>query len=72
MKRKIIVWYDFNNSKVYHRCINDFFDRYFIGYKNQYNHEVIDIVYVYNELIYKEPLKSKVIKRIIRFLQKYI
>lgn len=72
MKKKIVVWCDINNSKVYHKCVNDFVDRYFIGYKNQYNHEVIDIVYVYNELIYKEPLKSKVIKRIIRFLQKYI
>lgn len=68
--KKVVIWYNVNKGIYYYRYINDFFNRYYVGYINQYNHVVIMTIDVYKELIYKPKLKNKVLSRLIRFLQR--
>ena len=66
---QLIVWKKGDNS-FYYKLVRGTYTRYYVGFKNRYNHEVvymIDKVYVLSN----EPsFKQKCIKRIIRFLQK--
>lgn len=70
MRKKIIVWYNPRKKQYFYKSIYDHFKRYYVGYVNQYNHEVILVIDIYKDLIEKTPLKVKVINRLIRFLQK--
>lgn len=70
MNKKIIVWFNPSKQQYYYRHIHDIFERYYVGYINQYNHEVILVIDIYKDLIKKTPLKTKVINWLIRFLQK--
>ena len=66
----IVVWHNLSKDTYYHKIIKGFYKNYYIGYINQYNHEIIDIipnVYLKN---YKVPLRKKVLKKLISFLQK--
>lgn len=71
MNKKIIVWYNPRYKQFYYKSIYDYFDKYYVGYVNQYNHEVILVIDIYKDLIKKTSLKTKVIRRTIRFLQKF-
>lgn len=71
MNKKIIVWFNPRTKRYFYKQIHDIFERYYVGYVNQYNHEVILVIDIYKDLIKKTPLKTKVIRRIIRFLQKF-
>ena len=42
----LIVWFDYNNMKFYLRFTSSCYDKY-VGFKNQYGHEVVDM-YGYN------------------------
>lgn len=67
--KKIIIWYNPNKHIYYYKISYDFFDKFKVGFKNQYNHSVILVIDIYKEILYREPLKNKVINRLIRFLQ---
>ena len=70
MNRKIIIWYNPNKEKYYYKLVWGFYARYRIGYKNQYNHVVILIIDRVDIKIAKEPLKTRVLTRIINYLQR--
>ncbi len=42
--RKLIVWHNLNKDTYYYKFITGCYTNYNIGYKNQYNHEIILIV----------------------------
>ncbi len=66
----IVVWHNLNKDIYYHKIIKGTYGTYYIGYINQYNHEIIDIIpNIYLES-HKVSLKNKVLKRLISFLQK--
>lgn len=69
MKRYIIVWRKPDNT-YYHRKVNGFYTNYQIGYENQYNHKIVDIIDFYIE--YQKPmsLRKRVLTNTISFLQK--
>ncbi len=68
--KKLVIWYNPNKRMYYYRYVNDIFNKYYVGYINQYNHVVILIIDVYIELIRKVPYRNKVIKRFISFLHR--
>lgn len=66
----VIVWHNLNKDTYYHKIIKGLYKNYYIGYINQYNHKIIDIipnVYLKN---HKVSLRKKVLKKLISFLQK--
>lgn len=72
MKYKfIIVWFNRNNKEYYFKKVKGTYIKYYVGYVNQYNHEVllvIDIQDFYSNN--KLPLKTKIIDRLIGLLNK--
>lgn len=72
MKYKfIIVWFNRNNKEYYFKKVKGTYIKYYVGYVNQYNHEVllvIDIQDFYSNN--KLPLKTKIIDRVIGLLNK--
>lgn len=72
MFKKIVVWFNPNKKSYYYKIVHDYFNRYEVGYENQYSHKIILVIDIYKDLVHKTPLKTKVIKRLIRFLQKLI
>jgi len=67
----IIVWLNRNNNEYYFKKVKGTYIKYYVGYVNQYNHEVllvIDIHDFYSKN--KLPLKTKLIDRLIGLLNK--
>ena len=67
---KIIVWYNPNKNTYYYKKTKETYSNYYVGFKNQYEHEVVVIINDYENKRYKISLKNKVLKRLISFLQK--
>ena len=66
----IVVWHNLNKDIYYHKIVKGTYKIYFVGYKNQYNHEIVDLIpniYLNNS---KASFKKKVLTRLISFLQK--
>lgn len=66
----IVVWYNPKKNNYYYKVVNNFFDKYYIGYSNQYGHKIVLIIDIYKQIIYKQPLLKKVLRRVISFLHK--
>lgn len=68
--RSIIVWYNPGEKSYYYRTVF-YSERYYIGYKNNYNHEVILIIDI-DVLTYHShtSLRKRLIKHLICFLEK--
>lgn len=64
----IVVWYNHNKKQFYYKKYRLFFDKK-EGFVNQYNHEVILVIDLHG-IYYKTPVKNRLIKRTIRFLEK--
>ena len=45
-------------------------DKYYVGYTNQYDHKVIVVIDLFRDVIYKVPLRKKVLRKLISFLHK--
>ena len=56
---KIIVWYNPKKDSYKWKKVCDVFDRYYVGFTNQYGHIVVVVIDLYKELIYKMPLRKK-------------
>lgn len=66
---KVIIWKKKDNS-YYHKKVTGFYSRYYIGYKNQYDHEIVDIIDFYKEYSNSMSFRKKVLTKTISFLQK--
>ena len=66
----VVVWHNLNKDTYYHKIIKGLYKNYYIGYINQYNHKIIDIIPNVYLKKNKVPLKKKVLKKLISFLQK--
>lgn len=58
-----VVWLNKNNNTYYYKKVKGTYKNYYVGYENQYNHEVIVII--------KEEYKTKVSWKKL-FLQRFI
>lgn len=70
-KRYLIIWYNPNKDSYYYKYVNGFYQDYYVGFKNQYEHEVILIIkLIYHK--YKLPIKKRIKRKLISFLDKYL
>ena len=69
MERKLVVWYNPNRKEYYYKIVQNWFNKYQVGYVNGYDHIVVLVIDVCFKLP-KKTLKSRVITRLISFLQK--
>ena len=68
--KSIVVWFNPNKNVYYYKLVCNLFDHYFIGFKNQYGHIVILVIDLYKDnILYKESISKKVLKKLISFLQ---
>lgn len=68
----IIVYLNKNDNSYYYRLVKHRNSLHRIHHINSYNHEVVLIIdnILENYYIYRPPLKKRLIKRIINFLEK--
>lgn len=66
----IVVWYNPHKDIYYWKYVYNLFDKYYVGYTNQYDHKVIVVIDLFRDIIYKVPLRKKVLRKIISFLHK--
>lgn len=65
-----VIWHNHNNNCYYYRIVKGSYTNYYVGYFNQYNHEVVLLIpFVYKLYKRKQPFLKKVLKRLISFLQ---
>ena len=80
----LLIYYNPNHQNFYIVYTNYLFSNYFVGFENGYGHVIVQIlVYRHNKLInvnsysdisrssHKESLKSRLARRMIRWLNKY-
>lgn len=68
MKTKYIVfWLNLSTNEYYHKIYKTHF-AHSIGYINQYNHKVVDIV-EYKEIINRHKSLKRLIRKLISFLE---
>lgn len=67
---KLIIWYNPNTKTYYHKFVRGFYCNYEVGFKNQYNHEIVLVIDKVVKRTIKLPLRNRLIKRLIRFLEK--
>lgn len=39
----ILIWFNYNDCNIYHRYVRTNYFKYYVGYKNSYGHEIIQI-----------------------------
>lgn len=54
MKYRIVIWVTPDKDKYYYKKIKGRSCKYYVGYKNQYSHEVILIIDVHKDFYKKE------------------
>ena len=60
-----------NKNTYYYKKLKGYINQYYIGYINQYNHEVVLIIDVSEFLNFgRKSLSQRFIDRLIRFLEK--
>lgn len=67
-KKLLIIWFNPKKHSYYYRYVSGFYQDYYVGYKNQYDHTIILII----ELVHsysKTPLKKRLLRRLIVFLE---
>lgn len=65
----IVIWFIPDKKKYYYKKIKCYRTKYFVGYKNQYDHVVILVIDMIAKNNHK-PIKEKVIDNIITQLEK--
>ena len=67
----IVVWLNKNKNNYYFKKVKGTYMTYEVGYINQYNHEVILVIDVY-DLVFKKrtSIKERLINRLIDLLNK--
>lgn len=57
------------SAKYYFRYVSGYYTNYYVGMKNQYDHEIILIIEV-TSVSNKLPFRSRLIRKFISFLEK--
>lgn len=66
---KLIVWYKPKKNEYYIKLVSGYYQDYFIGKVNIYGHIIVHIEEI--EFIkYKTPLKIRIIRKLIRILER--
>lgn len=63
----IVIWLNLNTNEYYHKFYKSFFS-HDIGFVNQYNHKVIDVI-TYQEILVRHKLLKRLIRKLISFLE---
>ena len=68
--KAIVIWYNPNKDTYYWKLVYNLFDKYYVGYTNQYNHKVIIVIDLFKDVIKRVPLRKKVLRKLIFFLHR--
>lgn len=64
---RIIVWKKPNNT-YYYKIIKGHYCNYYVGYINQYGHEIVLIIDNLEYRVRKIPIKKRIKKKIINYI----
>lgn len=73
MYKYLCVWYNMNNNTFYYKFIRYHNEDYYVGFVNQYNHQLIiyDRVSFYVERVSLSYYTRKELRRLISLLEKF-
>ena len=63
----IVIWLNLNTNEYSHKIYSSYFSHE-IGYINQYNHKVVDIV-TYKEILDRHKFLKRLLRKLISFLE---
>ena len=69
-KRYLIIWYNPKKNIYYYKYVTGIYQDYFVGFVNQYNHVIVLILKLNFYKSKKTPLRKRLIRKIISFLEK--
>lgn len=64
-----IVWKKRDNTYYYHQ-VKGYYKNYYVGYKNQYGHEVVCIIDYYKVFYKPVSFRKRVVRNLISLLHK--
>ena len=67
---RIIVWYNPTKKNYYYKKIKGYYNEYYVGFKNQYEHEVILNIDIHEFMNNGQNTKERVIDKLISILNK--
>jgi len=74
--RYLVVWHNLNNNSFYFKFLKHNYNNYYVGFVNQYNHEIILIQdvssYITISRSFKPNYKRIIIKKLISILERNI
>jgi len=65
----IVIWHNKEKKKYYYRRVSGHYTKYYIGYNNQFGHEVILVIDIIDK-DYQYSRKTRIIDKIISWLNK--
>ena len=65
---RIVVWR--NKERFYYKKVKGFYCEYYVGMKNQYDHEVILIIEVSEFIKDRKAFKTRIIDKLVTWLEK--
>lgn len=63
----IVIWLNLNSNEYYHKIYKSYYSHE-VGYINQYNHKIVDIV-TYKEIFERHKSIKRLLRKLISFLE---
>lgn len=67
---KLVIWHNPNTDTYYYKIVSGYYREYTPGSQNQYNHKIILVIDNIYTNTYKVPLKKRLLRKLISFLEK--
>ena len=71
-KEYIVIWYKPLDKTYYYKYVTGFYQDYYEGLENQYGHIAVFVLKVSLYENFRAPLKHRLIRKLISFLEKRI
>lgn len=66
----LVIWKRRQDNSYYWKAVKGFYSSYYIGYINQYNHEIVLTINLEKEILHKPTIQKRVITKTISLLHK--
>lgn len=69
---KIVIFKNLNKNTYYYKFLKGYYTYYYVGYVNQYNHEVVVIIDLHEEayILERASLKLKIVEKLMYKLER--
>lgn len=66
----LVIWKRRQDNSYYWKLVRGFYSSYYIGYINQYNHEIVLTIDLNKEILHRPTIQKRVVSKLISLLHK--